>query len=97
MRVLIQVLVGLSVLLPLGVVVKLGDPRKSDSPTTAWLLSSWGWVTVVFGALLFVAVLGFDVPVWLGALVLVAQDAVFAWWLIVVHRIRGRDAQGGRT
>lgn len=88
MRLLIQILVGLSVLLPLGVVLKLGDPRRSDSPTTAWLLSSWGWVTVAFEALLFVAVLGVGVPNWLGALVLAAQNVVFAWWLVVVHRVR---------
>lgn len=94
MRVLIQVLVGLSVLLPLGVVLQLGDPRRSESPTTAWLLSSWGWVTVAFGLLLFMAVLGFNVPTWLGAIVLLAQDAVFAWWLVVVHRVRNRRRHG---
>lgn len=86
--ILIQVLVGLSVLLPLSVAISLGNPRKSDSPTTAWLLSAWAWVTTAFYAVVFAAVLGQQVPSWVGAGVLAAGDGVFAWWLVVVRRVR---------
>jgi len=89
-RLLIQVLVGLSILLPLGVVLRLGDPRRSENPRMAWLLAAWGWVTVAFESLLFVATLGLRVPNWIAVIVLMSQNAVFAWWLIAVYRARRR-------
>lgn len=88
---LLQLLVAASIGLSLWFVVSLGDPRRSENPSTAWLLAAWAWVTVVFETLLLLALFRVHVPPWIAAVVLFAQDGVFAWRLVLLHRARRSD------
>ena len=85
---LIQLLVAASIVLSLWFVVSLGDPRRSESPTVAWLLAAWAWATVVFESLLLLALLHVHVPAWLAAVVLLVQDGVFGWRIVLLYRSR---------
>jgi len=87
----IQLLVTASIGLSLWFAVSLGDPRRSENPPVAWLLAAWAWVTVAFEALLLLALFHIHVPAWLAAVVLFAQDGVFAWRLVLLHRARRAD------
>jgi hypothetical protein len=87
----IQLLVAASIGLSLWFVVSLGNPRRSESPTMAWLLSAWAWVTVAFETLLLLALFRIHVPAWLAAVVLFAQDGIFAWRLVLLRRTRRVD------
>lgn len=97
MRIAIQALVAASILLTLWFVLQLGDPRRSQSPTVAWLLAAWGWITIAFEALLLAALLRIHVPSWLAVLVLFAQDGIFAWRLVLLHRSRRADSSQPST
>lgn len=88
---LLQALVAASVLLTLWFVLTLGSPRRSENPTIAWLLAAWAWVTVAFETLLLLALFQIHVPAWLAAVVLFAQDGVFAWRLALLWRSRHKD------
>lgn len=90
MTVLLQGLVAASVLLTLWFVLTLGSPRRSENQPIAWLLAAWAWVTVAFETLLLLALFQVHVPGWLAALVLFAQDGVFAWRLALLWRSRRR-------
>ena len=85
---LIQLLVAASIVLSLWFVISLGDPRQSENPTVAWLLAAWGWATVVFESLLLLALLHLHVPAWLFAVVLLVQDGVFGWRIVLLYRSR---------
>jgi len=87
----VQLLVAASIGLSLWFVLSLGDPRRSENPTIAWLLAAWAWVTVAFEALLLLALFHIHVPVWLAAVVLFAQDGVFGWRLVLLRRARRAD------
>lgn len=89
--IVVRVLVGASILLSLWFVISLGNPRRSENPAVAWLLAAWGWVTVAFETMLFVALFSVRVPVWLAAVVLAAQDGVFAWRILLLRRARRGD------
>lgn len=91
MTTLLRALVAASILLTLWFVISLGDPRRSDSPTVAWLLAAWGWITVAFETLLLLALLRIHVPSWLAVLVLFAQDGIFAWRLVLLRKARQTD------
>jgi len=87
----IQLLVAASIGLSLWFAVSLGNPRRSENPTVAWLLSAWAWVTVAFELLLLLALFRIHAPPWLAALVLFAQDAIFGWRLVLLYRGRRAD------
>jgi len=87
-RPLLQVLVTASIVLSLWFVLTLGSPRRSENPLVAWLLAAWAWVTVAFETLLLLSLFRVHVPLWLAAVVLLAQDGVFTWRLILLHRAR---------
>lgn len=91
MTVLLRVLVAASILLTLWFVISLGDPRRSENATVAWLLAAWGWITIAFETLLLLALLHVHVPTWVAVLVLFAQDAIFAWRLVLLRRARQTD------
>lgn len=100
MRVLLELLVAGSIGLTVWFLVDLGRPWRSEGPLIAWLLALWGGVTVAFETLLLLALLSVEVPAWIAALVLAAQDGVFAWRLILLRRARLADrravkAEGG--
>jgi len=88
---LLQVLVAASAGLSLWFVLYLGPPWRSENPAVAWLLAAWAWSTAAFQALLLLALFRIVVPLWLVALVLFAQDAVFAWRLVLLRRTRRAD------
>lgn len=88
MRLLVQVLVGISILLSLRFIADVGNPRRSEIPTIAWLLAAWGWVSVAFETLIFVAMFDVDIPLWIAAVVLAAKDGVYTWRIAVVRRAR---------
>ena len=88
---MIQLLLTASVGLPMWFVLSLGDPRRTQNSRTAWLLAGWGWVTVAWETLILLATFRVAVPLWLAALVLLAQDGVFGWWLVQLYRTRRKD------
>jgi len=81
---LYALLVGLSLSLGLAFVLTFGNPSRSDNPPMAWLQAALAWVAVAFDALLFLALFHVVPPAWAILGVLLAQDAVFAWRLIVL-------------
>lgn len=84
----LRLLVGLSVGLSLWFVLSLGPPRRSDNTPVAWLLAAWAWVTIAFELLLLLALFHVRVPLWIAALVLAGQDAIFGWRLVLLYRTR---------
>ena len=92
MRLLLQLLVAASIVLSVWFVLSIGNPRNSDSPTMAWLLVAWGASTTAIEAMIFVALLNIDIPMWVAALILAAQDAVYAWRIALVHAARRASA-----
>ncbi len=82
------ILISVSLVLGLGFVLTLGSPRRSEVPSMAWLQAGLAWVAVAFDAVLFMSVFHVAVPVWSVALILLAQDVVFAWrlWVLVQTR-----------
>lgn len=91
-RVLLQLLVGLSIVLTVWFLVALGRPWRSESPTTAWLLAAWAWVTAAFEVLLELVLFRITFPLWVATVILMAQDAVFAWRLVKLRQTRAADA-----
>lgn len=90
MRLAFGLLLGASVTLSLAFVLILGPPwRRRDQPM-AWFLASTGWAAIAIDGGLFVATLGTQVPVWVFAVALAVQDAVFGWrlWLVSRDRVR---------
>ena len=88
---LIQLLVAASIGLSLWFVFSLGPPQGSGNVPVAWLLAAWAWVTIAFEVLLLLALLHVHVPPWLAALVLLVQDGVFAWRIVLLRRSRQAD------
>ena len=90
MRLLLQLLVFASIVLSVWFVLSIGNPRRSESPVMAWLLVAWGASTTAIETMIFVALLNIDIPMWVAALILAAQDAVYAWRIALVHAARRR-------
>jgi hypothetical protein len=88
---LVQTLVALSIALTVVFVAALGHPR---SPV-AWMLASWGWITVAFESLLLAVTFRVHVPMWSLALVLAAQDGLFGWRLALLWRARRLERLSG--
>lgn len=87
-RVTLIVIVGSSVLLGLSFVLALGRPWLSQSPQMAWLQAMLAGVALAFDVVFLLALLAVPVPVWTAALILAAQDGVFAWRLISLYAAR---------
>lgn len=85
---LFAILISFSLTLGLGFVLTLGSPRRSEVPSMAWLQAGLAWVAVAFDAVLFMSLFHITVPVWSVALILLAQDVVFAWRLWVLIQTR---------
>jgi hypothetical protein len=90
---LLRLLVAASIGLSMWFVLSLGDPRRSENQTVAWLLAAWAWVTIAFEALLLLALFRVHVPPWVAVVVLAVQDGVFGWRLVLLYRAR-RTVQG---
>lgn len=88
MRPLVIGLVAGSVVLAAWFVLALGPPYRSENQATTWLLATWGWVSLIFETLLLLALLQISVPWLFAVVVLAAQDAVWVWWLVRLHRSR---------
>lgn len=89
MRPLVEVLVGISIVLQLWFVIRLGSPRRSENPPIAWLITALTWGTIAFETLLLLALFRIPTPWWIAAVTLAALDGVWAWWLVALHRSRG--------
>lgn len=88
-----MVLVGASVLLGLCFVVVFGRPWRSDNRAMAWLQWALAAVALAFDVVLMLALFGVVVPMWVVALVLLAQDGVFAWRLAKLAWTRRPDSR----
>lgn len=95
MRALLEFLVGASIVLTLGFVLALGPPWRSRAPGMAWMLASWAWATVAFETLLLLVLFRVPVPLWLAAVALLAQDGVWVWRLVLLHRERRPPTEAG--
>lgn len=84
MTAVVQVLIGASIGLSMWFVLDLGHPRGH----VGWMLAAWGWVTVAFETMLLLATFRVHVPAWAAVVVLLAQDAVFTWRLVLLRRSR---------
>ena len=89
----VQLLVAASIGLSLWFVLSLGPPMRSANVKVAWLLAAWAWVTVAFELLLLLTLFHVHVPIWLAALVLLVQDGVFAWRIVLLRRSRLTDKE----
>lgn len=87
-----MVLVGVSVVLGLCFVIVFGRPWRSDNPAMAWLQWALAAVALAFDAMVMVSLFRVAVPMWAVALILLAQDGVFAWRLAKLARTRRPDA-----
>lgn len=92
MTTLLRILVGASIGLSVWFVITLGPPQRSDNPLIAWLLAAWAWVTIAFEVLLLLALFHIAVPLWIAAVILATQDAIFGWRLVLLYRTR-RDEE----
>lgn len=81
---LVQGLIAASILLSLAFVLTLGHPRGA----VAWMLAGWAWTTAALETLLLLATFRVHVPAWAAVVVLLAQDAVFAWRIVLLWRSR---------
>jgi len=94
-RIVFAVLIGVSMLLGLDFVVSFGPPWRSESPAMAWLQAGLAWVALAFDTVLLLALFRVAAPMWIVALILLGQDAVYAWRLVVLRRAR-EDENNGR-
>ncbi len=85
---LFAILFGSSALLGLWFVAALGSPTHSAEPSMAWLQAGLALVAVMVDVMLLLALYHVRAPGWAYALVLLAQDVVFAWRLVVLYRAR---------
>jgi hypothetical protein len=90
-RALFVALIGLSLGLGLAFVIAFGSPRRSANPSMAWLQVGLAWVAVAFDAVLLLSMFHIVVSLWLVAMILLAQDAVFAWRLGVLIQTRRKS------
>lgn len=88
MRLLFEVLIGLSVALGAWFALELGPPWKSENPVMAWLLAAWTWSTVGVETILLLALFRVALPWWLVVVVLAGQDAVWVWRLVKLRQQR---------
>lgn len=88
LRLVITGLVGASFLLTVSFALWLGLPWRSENPPGAWLWSGLAWSTAVFDGVLFLSLLHVSVPLWIALVALLAQDAVYAWRLFLLHEAR---------
>jgi hypothetical protein len=79
MREVLAALVGYSVLFGVLFVVGLGWPWRSESPAMAWLQAMLAGVALALDVIILFALFAVRVPLWVIALALIAQDAVFTW------------------
>ena len=92
MREVLAVLILVSIGLGLRFVVSFGLPWRNEFPAQAWLQSGLAWVAIIVDTLLLLALFHVPVSAWAGVVVLVGQDTVFAWRLVVLRRNQ-RDAE----
>ncbi len=81
---LVQALITGSILLTLTFAIALGRP----SGAVGWMLAAWAWVTATFELLLLLSTFRVAVPIWIAASVLLAQDVIFTWRLVLLWRSR---------
>jgi hypothetical protein len=91
MRWLFVALIGASALLGLWFVIELGRPWHSELPPMAWLQTTIASAAVAFDVVLLLALLRVPVPMFVFALIVAAQDGVFAWRLVRLHAARRED------
>ena len=88
MRIVFGVLIGVSMLLGASFLASYGPPWRSDRPLTAWVQSGLAWVALAFDTALFLSLFYVLVPLWIVALILLAQDIVYTVRLIALRRAR---------
>jgi hypothetical protein len=96
-RLLFGLLLACSVLLSLAFALALGSPRKHEDRPMAWFLACTAWAAVALDGAMLVLVLGLDVPEWVFAVALLAQDALFGWRLWLLMRARQPAEEGERS
>lgn len=96
MRLTLQVLLAASILLTALSVLDLGPPYRNANPQVAWLLAAWGWITVALETLLLLALFRVHVSPWVAVVVLLVQDGIWVWRLVVQRRAR-RKRRAERT
>lgn len=94
MRPLFLLLFGYSVLVSLGFIVAVGNPRKHPDRLVAWVMVVTGWAGLSIDAIFFVSLLRPAISplwfLWSFAGAQVAKDVVFTWWLWLAVRPRLR-------
>ena len=98
LRVEMVLALALSMGLTLWFTIGLGKPWRTRHTTGAWLWASMAWFAIALDVLLLLVLLRIAFPPWIALLVLLGQDAVYAWRLRVLYQARRQDkeAQGGR-
>lgn len=91
MRYVLEALVGGSVLLTGWFVLLLGPPQRSVNPPMAWMLAAWAWVTIALESLLLLSLFRVAVSPWIAVVVLLAQDGIWVWRLVLLYRSRRGD------
>ncbi len=84
---LVQALIVYSIAVSLVFVVSLSRPRGP----VGWMLAGWGWTAIAFESLLLLATFHVPVPAWVAVLVLLTQDMIFTWRLVLLWRSRRPD------
>lgn len=91
MTLVFALLIGASIALGSWFAWELGAPWRSGAPMMAWLQAALAWVTVAFDATLLAALFRVHVPPWVYGVILLAQDVVFGWRLVMLRRARQID------
>lgn len=89
----IRILVGLSIVLTLAFVLRLGPPWRSANAAGAWLWALMGWTSVAFDTILLLTLLHIPVPAGAALLVLLVQDGVYAWRLFRLETSRRNNEE----
>ena len=91
MRILFATLFAASAVFSAGFALRLGRPWRNREPVMAWLQAALAWVAVAWDVVWTALTLSIVVPIWVFAVVLAAQDAVFGWRWWVLETSRRHD------
>jgi len=91
---LLRALVAGSIGFSVYFLVLLGMPwRSRHQRAVTWLLALWAGTTMAVKMLILLALFQVSVPLWVAAVVLAAEEAVFAWRVVVLRHARRADAR----
>lgn len=91
MRWFFALLFAASAVFSAGFALRLGRPWHNPDPVMAWLQAAIAWIAVAWDLTWTALVLAVHVPVWVFAVLLLAQDGIFGWRWWVLEQTRRHE------